>query len=376
MNFDKLDKLIDSMEARYGVPGCQVWVYHDHRLTHRHSAGFADGARTRPVSEEDMYILYSATKVITNVAMMRLVEQGRLSLEDELSRYLPEFSRMQVQTPEGLHPAERAITIRDLSTMCAGLSYNLDTPYIQAARRAGKRMTREMMAAIAEEPLLFEPSTHFHYSLCHDVLGAVIEVASGMRFGEYLRHEIFEPLGMTDVTFHPTEEQRQRITAQYRFEPETARVVQIPQDNPYALTDDYESGGAGLYATAPDYLRLAAALANLGRSDEGYQLLSPQSVNQMRQDALSGACRQDFDAIGRVGYSYGLGVRTMVEPECYGFRAPKGEFGWDGAASSYVSIDPEHDLAIFFGMQVMGYGAMYSEVHPAIRELVYETIME
>lgn len=375
MNFDKLDKLMDSMQARYGVPGCQVWVYYNHRIAHRYSAGFADEAKTRPVSERDLYILYSATKVITNVAMMRLVEQGKLGLEDELSRYLPEFSRMQVQTPEGVRPAERAITIRDLSTMRAGLSYNLNTPYIQAARQAGKRTTREMMTAIAEEPLLFEPSTHFNYSLCHDVLGAVIEVVSGMRFGEYLRREIFAPLGMEDTTFHPTAEQQERITAQYQYEPETNRVRLISHDNPFALTDAYESGGAGLYATAPDYLRFAAALANYGRADNGYQLLTPQSVDRMRQDELSGACRQDFDAIGRVGYSYGLGVRTMANPERYGFRTPKGEFGWDGAACSYVSIDPAHGLALFYGMQVMGYSAMYDEVHPAIREIVYETIL-
>ncbi len=374
MNFDQLDRLMDSMQDRYGVPGCQVWVYHDHRIAHRYSAGFADESHTRPVSERDIYILYSATKVMTNVAMMRLVERGKLSLDDEVSRYLPEFSHMKVQTGEGVRPAERAITIGHLSTMCAGLTYNLDTPYIQAARQAGKRTTREMMAAIAQEPLLFEPSTHFNYSLCHDVLGAVIEIVSGMRFGEYLRREIFEPLGMEDTTFWPTDEQKMRISAQYRYDPETARVVKISQDNPFALTDAYESGGAGLYATAPDYLRFAAALANGGRSDDGYPLLTAQSVDYMRQDRLSGPCRRDFDAIGRVGYSYGLGVRTMVEPEKHGFRTPKGEFGWDGAASSYVSIDPSHGLAIFYGMQVMGYGAMYSEVHPAIREMVYEAI--
>ena len=377
MDFSALTKLMDALEPEYGIPGADLWVYANHETVYHYSVGFADAARTRPVSDKDIYILYSATKVFTNTAVTRLIEEGRLALEDEVRRYLPEFDRVVVRQGQEFVRPKRVMTIRDLMTMTAGLSYNMDTIYMAEVlrRRKGMATTRQVMEAIAAEPLLFEPSTHFHYSLCHDVLGAVIEVVTGMTFGEYLRQIIFEPLGMTDTTFDPTPAQQERIAAQYRYQPETKTVEEIPRKNAHRLSPRYESGGAGLYATAPDYLRFAAALANGGTADNGYRLLKRESIDLMRRgDYLCPAAAADFDTWGRHGYTYGLGVRTMVHPEAYGFHTPRGEFGWDGAASSYVAIQPDCGVAIFFGMQVLNCGVTYEKIHPALREAAFQAL--
>lgn len=375
MSFDKLKQLIDTMKETYGVPACQVLVSYKGRKVFSYGAGYRDEAQTQSVKESDLYILYSSTKVITNTAMLRLVEQGKLSLEDEVSKYLPEFAELQVKDGETVRPAKTKITIRHLSTMCGGLTYNLATPWIKEALAQGKKTTRELVAAIAEEPLLFDPGTDYNYSLCHDVIGAIIEIASGMSFGEFLQKEIFDPLGMKDTTFWPTAEQMSRITAQYSRTAE-GKIVKVPETCVYTLADRYESGGAGLYSTAADYLIFAQTMANKGRTLDGsYQLLKPETIEMMRWDCVEGASLEGFRTkIHRPGYAYALGVRTMVEPEKYDFHTARGEFGWDGAASSYVSIHPDEEIAIFYGMQVLGYGQMYDEVHPKLRELVYEAL--
>lgn len=260
--------------------------------------------------------------------------------------------------------------------MQSGLNYNLDAPAIHKTMEetGGHATTRQVICALAAEPLDFEPGTHFQYSLSHDVLGAVIEAVSGRKFGEYLDAHIFRPLRMPDTGFRMTPDRRERLAAQFQYDAEKKAVSQMTADNNYVLSDRYESGGAGLISTADDYMKFLDAMCGAGENADGVRILRPETVDAIRRPQLSGASRQDFDQFGRIGYSYGLGCRTLVEREKSGSRSPVGEFGWDGAAGAYALIDAENELAIFYVQHVRGSHFVYSEVHPRIRDFAYEML--
>ena len=375
MDFTRLTEFLDSLYEKEGIPATDCAVCHDHRVVYWHKTGFSDAARTKPVSENDMYILYSATKVMTMAGALHLMEEGKIALTDEVAKYLPAYENLTVREADGtIRPARTKMRICDAMAMAGGLDYTWDTPAMEKLReKYGREIsTLDAVNSYADSPLQFDPGTRFRYSLCHDVVGAVIEVASGMTFGAYLQKVIFDPLGMKDTTFHPTAEQKARLTEQYRFE--GGRVRAVPKTNQVMdVSDRYESGGAGLYSTVNDYLSFAACLANGGTADNGYRLLSPETVALMHTDQMTVPGRRaDFALLGRTGYSYALGVRTLVDPKAADTAAPAGEFGWDGAACAYCSMETTTGTAIYFGTQVLGWDGAYTVYHPRIRDLVYE----
>ncbi|MHB1455046.1 MAG: serine hydrolase domain-containing protein [Saccharofermentanales bacterium] len=373
MDFNRLTDYIDSL-GQYGIPGCDCAVYHRHQPVFRHMQGFSDAGRTVPVSGNDFYWLFSATKLFTCAAAMQLTERGLLGLDDPIRQYLPAFTEMMVRSDAGLVSVRNPITVRSLMTMTAGLDYNVQMPSILEVRQltGNQATTREIVDAIAKEPLSFEPSSHYQYSLCHDVLGAVIEAAAGQSLGEYLRMNIFEPLGISSATFRMTDDVRSRLTATYMYNNDTRTSESISSDNGFILSDCYESGGAGLLCTAGDYIRFADALANGGVGANGIRILSEDSIDRMRHNELDDICYEDFKKLGKTGYSYGLGVRTIVDRSAS--RSPVGEFGWDGAAGCYVMIDPINHIAIFYAQQVHNCGYAFNDIHPAIRDLTYECL--
>lgn len=375
MDFTRLTNYLDSLCDRFGIPATDCAVYHDHRVVYRRMNGFADQAKTRPVSEKDLYILYSATKVITMAGALRLMEEGKIALTDEIEKYLPAYGNLTVREPDGtIRPARTKMRICDAMSMGGGLDYTWYTPAMEKLReKYGREIsTIDAVNSYAESPLCFDPGTHFRYSLCHDVIGAVIEAASGMSFGDYLKKTIFDPLGMTDTTFHPTEEQKSRLTEQYIYENGRARAV-LKTNLKMDVSDRYESGGGGLISSVNDYLAFAACLANGGTSDNGYRLLAPETVALMHTDQMTTPDRAaDFASLGRRGYSYALGVRTLIDSKAAKTAAPEGEFGWDGAACAYCSMETTTGTAICFGTQVLNWDAAYTESHPMIRDLVYE----
>ena len=212
MSFTKLEQLIDSMPKR-GIPACDLIVTRHGETVFRRMAGYSDAAGTKPVSENDLYWIFSATKPVTCTAAMRLVEQGKLRLDDPVSKYLPAFANPTVISTQGGDPtpAKNVMTIEHLFTMTGGLNYNSNTPHAKAAKANPNTSTQELVNAFAKEPLDFEPGTFYRYSLCHDVLAAVVEVVSGMRFSDYMQKYIFDPLGMADTGFRPTDAQKARF---------------------------------------------------------------------------------------------------------------------------------------------------------------------
>lgn len=389
MRFQKLTQFLDSLDETFGLPSIDCQITHGNEIVYRHSAGYADAAKTRPVEPDTLYYLYSATKVITVTAAMQLIEAGRLHLEDRLDQYLPEFANLHYAPDfvigaqpvcwptrkDRLLPAQNPIRILDLFRMTAGLSYDTASEEIQTLCRQtnGQATTREMISALARMPLLYEPGTRWVYSLAHDVLAAVVEVISGQSFENYLRQHIFDPLEIQDMYFTLNKAQTARLCTQYMTDPETHVIHPVDSINHYRLSDAYQSGGAGLVATVDAYSRFIQAMSNEGIGVSGQRILTRASIDEMRLNRLNAPMLEDFAGIHKVGYGYGLGVRTLLAGSAS--KSPVGEFGWDGAAGAYVLIDIDNHLSIFVAEHVLSFPQSYDEIHPAIRDLTYEAIL-
>lgn len=372
MNNKILADYIDSLVADKGVPGCQCSVYVDYEPVFSRAAGYRDVEGKVPSGPGDLYWIYSVSKLFTSVAAMQLIESGKLRLDDPVSRYLPAWSDMRIKRGARVIPSPIAPTIFHLLSMTAGLNYKQRTPALLSliAQKGIRFNLRELADALAREPLDFTPGTRFRYSLCHDVLGAVIEVASGSTIRDYMQENISEPLGMKDLTYFPDEGQFDRFAAQYRYIPEMNIFKPIRLRNPYILSRAYASTGAGMCAGIRDIALLADALANGGVGASGNRILKPESIRRMTVDALNPFAKRDFRKMKPAPYSYGLGVRTMIR----GVEgATENEFGWDGAAGSYVLIDPDRHLSLVYTQHVLNHGPVYSEIHPGIRKALYRS---
>ena len=376
MDFSKLDTFLSQMESR-GIPACDLTVIVEGRPVYRGIYGYADEAKTRPASDRDMYYLYSLSKVATCTGALRALERGFIHLDDPVGDYLPAYRHLMVKRPDGsVTPAEKTMTVRHLFSMSGGLDYDMRTPAINHVRECGPSNTVATVALFTEKPLLFEPGTSYEYSLCHDVLAAVVEVATGVRFADYQRQEIFEPLGMTDTTYHPTEEQLARLSELWRYDERTYTSHTEDRNSVrlFCLGHDYDSGGAGIVSTASSYERLIAALSNGGTSSDGYQVLRPETIKLLAENQLCPEGLAKFAAGRFGGYGFGLCCRTHLRPEVSLSPSSVGEFGWDSAANAYALIDPTRKIGILYATHVLGCVTGYYLYHPAIRRLVYEAL--
>lgn len=324
-------------------------------------AGHADIATNRPIRRDSIFRLYSQSKPVTAAAVMLLAERGVIDLADPAEKYLPGFRNQKVWTAQGLVPAIRPVQVLDLLGMTAGLCYpDADEPAQYAARlfeeeqaliRAGGGMTTvELANRIGELPLAFQPGDQFRYSTCADVLGAVVEVASGKPFADFLQEEFFEPLGMKDTGFWVPEEKRGRFVTCYKRVPGGLEVF----DSLHLAVGDYTrepafaSGGAGLVSTLDDYAAFAAMLMNEGEY-HGRRILSPVTVRYMTQNQLTAhASRTYWDSL--VGFGYGRLMRVGMRPGESQVIASQGEYGWDGWLGTYFANLPRERVT-FLEMQ-------------------------
>ena len=379
-HFEPLTAFLDSIEANFGTPAVDMLIMKEGKEIYRHSAGHPDPEKQKPVSDKDLYWIYSASKISTCTAALTLMEKGKLALDDPVSKYLPKYANLTVKQEDGsVVPAKNVMTIRHLMTMTGGLDYDQMRGSVKEVvdEKGEEAGTVEIANAFADGPLVFEPGTHYLYSLCHDVLGAVIEVASGMRFGEYLKKAIYEPLGMTDTTFHPSEEQLSRVSTLWRVNNETQELEKAGnRREDRKIPEAYESGGGGLVSSVNDYIRLGSALANYGKAWNGYQLLKPETVELYRSCQLGPVQQEDMLKIfaQNKGYTYGLGVRRFIDPA--DSTCPLGHFGWDGAAGFYLMIDPTNNLSYVFAQDVLNSGITFHLVHRQLRDLVYLCMRE
>ena len=336
--FTNLTTLLDSF-LDTGIPGYDCIVYHNGKCIYRHFNGYSDVTSKLLINGKELYNLYSASKMITCTAALQLYEKGLFDLNDSLFQYMPEFKEMYVKNGETVKKAKNFITIKDLFCMTAGFSYDFNSPQIQLCKKetGGKCPTRLLMKYLAKEPLLFEPGERWEYSLCHDVLAALVEEVSGVRFGEYVSENIFKPLEMNNSSFLLDNAKQDTVSTLYRYNSETQKAEVRSKHIDYRIGDEYESGGAGCVSTVEDYIKFLEGL----RTEK---LINEKTLDIMANNQLTDKQAESYWVKNS---GYGLGVC------CYA-NGNNTAFGWGGAAGAYPLIDREHGLTFFYIQHVLG----------------------
>jgi CubicO group peptidase (beta-lactamase class C family) len=401
----RLARLDDIMARRYvdtgRLPGILTQIYRRGAVVHTGMAGQIDIERGKPMREDAIFRIYSMSKPITAVALMMLVEQGLIGLDDDVATHIPSWKNLAVYAtgmaalvagPQSYitTPCQRPMKVVDLVTHTSGLTYGfLNRTSVDAAYRrlniagpSAEGGLDAMIENLSTLPLDFSPGTQWNYSVSIDVMGYLVQKLSGQTFGEFLRTKLFEPLGMTDTAFWCPPEKLGRFATCYM--PADGGGIKVQDDagaSTYAKPPNLESGGGGLVSTAHDYMRFCRMMLGRGTLD-GVQILSPKTVALFSLNHLPDgkelaemAPPGNFSESGYsgVGFSIGCGVNINVAKT----RLPgtTGEFFWGGAASTAFWIDPKEDLAVVFMTQVIGSDVRLT-LRRDLRTLVYSAMTE
>ena len=385
MNFEYLKDFTDRL-CKWRIPGNSVCVCHDGKEVFRYSSGYSDLENKIKMNGSELLNIYSTSKVCTVTAALQLYEKGYFLLDDPVYDFIPEFRTLYVKGCLGeVKKAKNVMTLRHLFTMTSGLTYNTSTPAFEKAKQitGGKMDTLEVVRCLAQDPLAFEPGEKWNYSLSHDVLAAVVEVISGMKFRDYVRKNIFEPLEMNDSFYH-NENVRDRMAQQYQFvnsenedlvdlQKSTSRnggeIRNAGKDNRLVFGPEYDSGGAGIVTTVPDYAKFAQALALKGKGMNAERILSEGTVELLRTNQLTDQQMQYFNWDCARGYGYGLGVKAMMNRALSGSNGSVGEFSWGGAAGASIFIDPDEKLSLFYAHHMLNPQENYYQ--PRLRNVLY-----
>ncbi len=369
MNRQKLSRiqeLLWEMTETGFVSGANCMVFQGGEEQCYYEAGMRDLADRLPMTRDTIFRLYSMTKPVTAAAAMILLEEGRIDLYDPVSEFLPGFRDQNVMTNGALTPAKRPVIIRDLLHMTSGLTYpgegcpseiftnQLMDEVITRLSTPQALSTCEIMNRLGKIPLAFQPGEKWQYGMSADVLGAVIEVVSGMRFGDFLRKRIFEPLNMNDTDFFVPANKQDRLAKVYQDRGKGLEEFHFPHlgvSNDMKTPPAFESGGAGLVSTIDDYARFVQMLLH-GGSLGNISILSPQTVAFMTQAHLSPALDPyvwQWESLS--GCSYANLMRIMKDPGAAISISRAGEFGWDGWLGAYMTIDPADDMILLLMQQ-------------------------
>ncbi len=388
---ERLARIDEHLHWRYIEPGkiagYQVAVVRNGALGHYCSRGLMDRERGKPVQDDTIWRLYSMTKPITGVALMTLYERGHFQLDDAVDRWLPEWKQMTVREtgPDGeerVVPAERAPTIRHVLTHTSGIGYGPENRDIDLDRRGwlDGRDLADLAGSFGEWPLRFQPGSRWLYSHGMDVAARLVEIMSGRPYDEYLRDEIFEPLGMTDTEFWVPDGKIDRFAACYaRNSRKELVLLDDPELSHYRTKPTLFNGGGGLVGTTADYVRFVTMLANGGELD-GHRVLGRKTVELMTTNHLEGGVSVDDIAVpgaygetGFAGNGFGLTVAVSQGPAARGVVGSAGEFMWGGAASTTFWVDPVEDLAVVFMTQLIPSGTF--NFGGQLRSIVYGAVL-
>lgn len=391
LSSERLDRIAQAVQKNIDdkrIAGAVTLVARRGKVVWFKAQGMQDRENNKPMRPDTMFRICSMTKPITSVAVMMLYEEGKFMLEDPISKYLPEFKNPKVLVkpesgPTYTIPAKREITIRDLLRHTSGLTYHwnadLGPMYKQANVAHGvlpyDGTIEDSVKRLAALPLLFNPGDRWEYSLSVDVLGRLVEVASGMPLDQFFRTRIFEPLGMNDTYFYPPDNKLNRLATAYTYYPDKGlnRFPEGPiEEGSLAYSADYPyrgpkklfSGGAGLVSTAGDYLKFCQMMLDGGRVGTR-QLLSRKSVELMTHDQL-----------GKIGPDQGFGLGFGVD----GVKAPlaelgtPGEFNWGGFFYTAFSVDPKEQMIVIFMGQLHPTGDL--TLDRQVHALAYQAIAD
>ena len=357
-----LNRFVESGE----IAGCVVRVMKDDKLAFEGGFGYADiEKKTKMSPENTIFAIASMSKVVTVAAVMQLYEQGLFKMWDPVSKYLPGFKnpKIAVEKEDGgyeLVDAKGEVTMRQLFTMTSGVPYGWADTAAGRIRiekekeweESGKPMPGAVEYAnlVGQLPLAFEPGERWMYGFSIDILGAVLEALTGKTLGEYLKENIFDPLGMKDTGFWVPKEKFDRIATLYHIN------EGLKPEERWFRTEkpEFESGGGGLYSSLHDYSRFAQMLLHGGTLD-GVRILGRKTVDLISTDHLTPEQRKGDSWDTQRGYGYGLGVRVMTNPELAGINGSVGEWGWDGAFGNWFCVDPKENLTcVYFTTNLPG----------------------
>lgn len=357
------------------LPGAVTLVARHGRVVHFKTHGVQDPATGREMERDAIFRIYSMTKPIVSVALMMLVEEGRLTLADPLSAFVPGFGDVEVLEGGTRQPLARPVTIQDLLSHTSGLIYEwvetdpVSRLYSEAKIGRRSRTNAEQADMLATLPLAAQPGTHWQYGRSVDILGRVIEVVGGLTLGQHLARHVFEPLGMLETAFHVPEAFHGRIAEPFAKDPVTGEPVAL-LDVRQATAQ--ENGGGGLASTAPDYARFLHMLASGGVLD-GTRLLSPRTIAFMTADHLGPEVAVAPGDLLPQGYGFGLGFAVRRVAGVSSYPGSVGDYFWTGLGGTHFWVDPVEGLYALFMAQVPGRREHYRRV---MRQLVYGAITE
>lgn len=340
------------------LPGTFVRIIKEGKVVYNDRYGLIDIAKNKPVEDESLYRIFSMTKPVTAVAIMTLHDQGKLNLDDKVSKYIPEFSNTQVyENIDGKHttiPQKKQLTIRHLLTHTSGIPYGWEWSYVDSIYNAKQHMRKdwtieEMTKDIATIPLKFQPGTQYNYGLGIDVAGYIVEVVSGMKLDIYFKAAIFDPLRMDDTRFYVPKEKQDRMTELYtRDENDKLTIVEdkdIKERIGAGVPPKLLLGGAGLISSMGDYEKFCRMLLNKGKLN-GKRVLSERAS----EIVMTNQNPEGFE--GAPGMGHGLSGTVNLE---------SGEYSWGGAAKTSFWINPTHNLIVICYTQLFSQPSEYAQ---------------
>ena len=364
------------------ISGAVTVVARRGHVAHFEAHGLMDIEANTPMQKDTIFPIASMTKPVTGVAILMLVEEGKVRLSDPVSRFIPEFRDTKVAMPrtdaaggEGAIytvPADREVTVHDLITHTSGLVSG--GAGSEAAGRIAPRDTTgtvaDWTAALGAAPLDFQPGTRWAYSGLAgiDTLGRIVEVASGLTFDEFLRQRIFEPLGMKDTAFNVPDDRKSRVVTLYGRTPDGLAHRAVPE---WVATTTLHGGGGGLWSTAGDYLQFAQMLVNGGELN-GTRLLSPRTVDLMAANHVGDLYEKAGRTGGAPGKGFGLTVDVVLDnATARGDHRSTGSFGWSGAFGTTYWVDPKEEMTAILMVQTPG-GPLRADFQNAVMQAIVD----
>jgi CubicO group peptidase (beta-lactamase class C family) len=366
------------------IPGAVLLVARHGRIAMFEAVGARDPQSKGPMPRDGIFRIYSMSKPITSVAAMILFEEGKLTLDQPVSRYIPQLGGLKVgvEKPDAgggaptleLQPARRDMTIHDLLRHTSGLTYGFFGPglvkkaYAEATLWADYPTNAEFVDRLARLPLAYQPGTTWDYSHSTDVLGRVIEVVAGGTLLQFEKERILDPLGMKDTSFYVTDPAKHGRVVE-PFANDRSFGVGATFNDP-RVAQKWESGGGGMVSTALDYARFCQMLLN-GGSLDGKRILGPRTVAYMTTDHLGPAITPGPLYLPGAGFGFGLGFAVRAAAGVSPFAGSVGEYNWGGAGGTYFWVDPREDLFVVFMMQSPKQRVPYRAV---LKDMVYAAI--
>ena len=369
--------LVDQKE----IAGAVLAVARRGKVVQLEAVGLMAAGGDKPMQSDTIFRIFSMTKPVTTVAAMMLVEAGTIQLDDPVAKYLPEFKDLRVHTGKGDETVEarRPMTVRDLMRHTSGLTYGTITlTPVDLLYRKHKVLDpgdslQDLVTKLGKIPLLFQPGRRFQYGVSTDVLGRVVEVASGQPLDVFFAERIFKPLDMKDTGFTVPDEKLTRFAALHAGGKGELKVTETAAESRYRKPPRFLSGGGGLVSTARDYLRFCQMLLNGGEL-EGARLLRAETVKEMIRNHLpEEAMPLALGLLKFPGVGFGLGFGVVVTAEQAKLAAVVGEYFWGGAASTHFWISPRHELTVLAFEQYMPFT---QRLQNAVKPRVYQAVVE